>query len=135
IVVLESNAPPVLAAIPNKTVAEGVLLTFTASATDSDVPVQPLRFTLDPGAPPGASIDPGTGVFSWTPAETQGPATNSITVRVTEDPNGLTDARTFTVVVTELNGAPVIAPITDKSVAEGVLFVFTIPATDADSPG
>ena len=64
---------PVLAAIGPQTVAEETLLTFTATATDSDLPAQPLTFSLA-DAPAGASIDPASGVFTWTPTEAQGPA-------------------------------------------------------------
>ena len=52
-------------------VNEGTSLTFTASATDPDIPAQSLIFSLDPGAPAGASINPGSGVFKWTPTEAQ----------------------------------------------------------------
>jgi len=51
IVVNEVNAAPVLAAIGNQTVTEETLLTFTATATDADVPAQSLTFSLDAGAP------------------------------------------------------------------------------------
>src|SRR6185503_13086751 len=81
IVVLESNLPPVLAPIGSKSVTEGTLLAFTASATDPNGGQQ-LSFSLDPGAPVGASINPSTGTFFWVPAEPQGPATNLITIRV-----------------------------------------------------
>jgi hypothetical protein len=43
----------------------------------------PLRFSLDPGAPAGSQIDPTTGVFTWTPPD--GPLTQVVTVRVTDD--------------------------------------------------
>jgi hypothetical protein len=46
--------------------------TFTATATDSDLPAQALTFSLV-SAPPGAAIDASTGAFSWTPTEAQGP--------------------------------------------------------------
>jgi hypothetical protein len=47
--------------------------TFTATATDPDLPAQTLTFSLV-GAPAGAAIDSSSGVFSWTPTEAQGPA-------------------------------------------------------------
>ena len=50
--VVLSNAPPVLAAIADKIVLEETLLTFTNSASDSDVN-QTLAFSLD--APDGRS--------------------------------------------------------------------------------
>jgi hypothetical protein len=72
-------------------------LTFTASATDPDTG-QSIAYSLDPGAPTGASINSSTGAFSWTP--TSGGTTNSITVRATD--NGIpsqSDASTVTVIV------------------------------------
>lgn len=66
-----SNSPPVLAAIPNKTVNELSLLSFTATATDPDAG-QTLTFSLTGAVPAGASITAG-GLFQWTPTEAQGP--------------------------------------------------------------
>ncbi|MGE3640779.1 MAG: S8 family serine peptidase, partial [Pirellulales bacterium] len=77
-----SNVGPVLAAIGNKSVSEGSLLTFTASATDANSG-QTLTYSLASGAPAGATINATTGVFSWTPTEAQGAGSYSVTVRVT----------------------------------------------------
>lgn len=63
------NVAPVLAAIPPRTVDKGVLLTFTASTTDADLPADTLVYSLV-GAPAGASIHASTGVFTWTPTAT-----------------------------------------------------------------
>lgn len=85
-----ANADPVLAAIPNQSVVEASLLNFTASATDPDSG-QALTYSLV-GAPAGASIDPSTGVFSWTPVD--------------DNPSGTTfDDYPFTVRVTDSAGA------------------------------
>lgn len=78
-------------------------------AGNQDTPANTLTFSLDAGAPAGASIHPTTGVFSWTPTgaappklwrawlhpttgafswtptEAQGPGTFNVTVRVTDD--------------------------------------------------
>src|SRR5439155_6798254 len=83
--VAEVNSAPAVAAIGGKTVGEGSLLTFTATATDPDLPANVLSYTLDAGAPAGAAIDAATGVFSWTPTEAQGPGDYSVTVRVTDN--------------------------------------------------
>ncbi len=66
------NVAPFLAAIGDKSVDELVQLTFTATATDADLPVQTLTFSLV-DAPDGAAITTA-GVFTWTPTEEQGPA-------------------------------------------------------------
>jgi hypothetical protein len=135
ITVAEVNAAPVLNAIGNKTINEGSTLTFTATATDSDTPAQTLTYSLDAGAPPGAGINPANGVFTWTPTESQGPSTNAITVRVTDDGSpSLNDFETITVVVNEVNTPPVLAPIGNKVVDEGTLLSFTASATDSDVP-
>ena len=130
-----SNQPPVLAAIGNQSVDEISLLSFTATATDPDLPVNTLTFSLDPGAPAGATIDPVSGVFSWTTDETDGPGAYAVTVRVTDDgtPN-LEDFETITITVNEINQPPVLAAIGNQSVDEANLLSFTATATDPDLP-
>src|SRR5262245_2990197 len=111
------NSPPVLAAIPNQTINERTTLTLTASATDSDVPANLLTYSLDPSAPAGMSINSSTGVLTWTPTESQGPNVSTITVRVTD--NGvppLSDTKSFSVVVNEVNSPPVLAVIANQTV-------------------
>src|SRR5204862_6050991 len=81
----EANTAPELAAIADQSVDEGTLLQLVAGATDADVPANTLVFSLDAGAPAGAAISAGTGVFSWTPSEAQGPGDYSVTVRVTDN--------------------------------------------------
>src|SRR5207253_800737 len=108
IVVNEVNTGPVLAAIGNKTVDEGILLTFTAIATDADLPAQRLTYSLGAGAPVGAAVDPTNGVFTWTPTEAQGPSTNLVTIRVIDNGSpALGDVQTFAIIVKEVNSPPV----------------------------
>jgi hypothetical protein len=129
------NTPPTLSPIISKTVAEGATLTFTAVATDADVPVQTLTYSLT-DAPSGATIDPSTGGFSWAPTEVQGPGTYYIIVRATD--NGtppLYAERTVTIVVTEVNTAPVIADVPESAlIYRDSEYTFTATATDADVP-
>ena len=72
-----------LAAISNQSVAEGAPLTVTASATDADLPAETLTYSLVT-APIGATLNPTTGVFTWTPSEGDGPGTFPVTIRVTD---------------------------------------------------
>src|SRR5262249_39623828 len=58
------NAPPELRGIPDRTVRQGDPVTFTVHADDVDQ--QPLTYALVNG-PPGATINPNTGVFTWVP--------------------------------------------------------------------
>ena len=95
------NSSPVLGPIGNRIVYLGETLTFTAMATDRDLPPQQLSFTLDAGAPAGASINPITGAFTWTPST---PGIVNITVRVADNGTPIrTDSETITV---EVIGGP-----------------------------
>src|SRR6185295_7410866 len=49
---LETNRPPLLAAVTDRTIFGGKTLELAVSATDPDIPVQQLRFALS-NAPPG----------------------------------------------------------------------------------
>lgn len=135
VIVLESNAAPVLAPIENYTIEEGETVMFPASAWDTDQPANVLSFSVS-GAPNNAVIDPDNGRFVWTPQESQGPATNLISVIVTDDGQpGLSATQSFTVVVLEVNDRPVLDPISDISIPEGQTLTITNLATDADLPG
>lgn len=126
-----TNVAPVLASIPTQNVAEGSLLSFVANATDAngDTLVYSLIGT---STPVGASINSSTGVFTWTPTEAQGPGTYSFTAQVSD--GEFTNSKNFIVNVSEVNTAPVLASIGNKSVNENANLHFTISATDSDIP-
>ncbi|HWN93531.1 MAG TPA: lamin tail domain-containing protein, partial [Methylomirabilota bacterium] len=131
----QSNFAPALTPIGNKSVFEGHLLSFTASATDGN-PGQQLTWSIDPGAPAGAQVDSSNGVFHWLPGEPDGGSNYSITIRVTD--NGappMKDTRTFTVSVLKTNNVPVLNVPGDSVVGEGSLLTFMATATDQDLPG
>jgi len=128
------NHPAVLSGIPDFTILEKDTLTFTNGATDVDQPPQTLTYNLS-NAPAGATVGAGNGLFTWKPTELQGPATNLITVIVTD--NGtppLSAAQTFTVTVLESNEPPVLAEIPDRVIHAGMTLAITNSATDPDVP-
>ena len=128
------NVAPVLSSIGNKSGNENSLVTFTALAADADSG-QSLTFSLDAGAPEGAVINATSGVFTWTPAESDGPGVYSVTVRVTDNGTpALSDFETITVTVNEVNSAPALAPIGDRLADEGMLLTFTALGSDGDIP-
>ena len=93
----EVNKAPELAAIGSKTVLWGNALSFTASASDPDIPANVLTFSLV-GAPAGASIS-DAGAFSWTPTSGQ-IGSYTFTVKVVDNGSpSLSDQETITVVV------------------------------------
>ena len=129
----EVISPPVLSTIGNKWVNEQETLTFTATATDADLPADTLTYSLSGGVPSGASIDASSGMFTWTPTEAQGPGTYTFTVVVSDAT--ATDSETITVTVHEVNSAPILEPIGNKTVAEEETLSFVVTASDpSDSP-
>jgi len=94
-----------------------------------------LTFSLEPGAPSGATINPTNGAFTWTPTEAQGPVTNMVAVRVTDDgtPNQ-SDTKAFTVIVNEINQPPNLTTISNQIIHAGTTLRLTNSALDADIP-
>jgi hypothetical protein len=129
VIVREANAAPTFVGLTNATVPELVLYTQTLSGSDSDVPVQALSFSLVVG-PAGSGVT--NGVFAWTPTEIQGPSTNEVQVSVTD--GVIVTINAFTVVVTEVNAAPVFVGLTNAVVPESVGYTQNISASDGDLP-
>jgi hypothetical protein len=139
VVVTEVNVAPVFVLTPtNRTIAELTLLTVTNVATDADIPVQTLSYTLTVtnlgggGVVTNAAISTN-GVITWTPTEAQGPSTNRFTMVASDGALSVTNE--FDVVVLEVNVAPVfVLTPTNRTIAELTLLTVTNVATDADIP-
>jgi hypothetical protein len=119
---------PVLTSPGNKTVAEGSNLTFTLSATDAGG--EALTYSGS-NLPSGATVNPTTGVFSWTPTYYQA-GIYDVTF-VATDSTSLSDSKTIRITVTNVYDPPALASIGPKSGAEGSPLSFTISATDPQS--
>ena len=90
---------------------------------------------MESGAPPNSSFNSTTGVFTWTPTEAQGPSTNFVVIRVTDNGNPpASDVQTVTIIVNEVNLAPSLPALQDRTVNELSLLVVTNAATDGDLP-
>jgi DNA/RNA endonuclease G (NUC1) len=92
------NDAPTLAPISNKTVVLGNTLSFTAVASDIDLPAQSLTFGFVGEVPAGAAINSATGAFSWTPTQAQVGKIYNFTIRVTDSGN-LSSEQNFTVAI------------------------------------
>ncbi|MBA1419792.1 MAG: cadherin-like domain-containing protein [Epsilonproteobacteria bacterium] len=134
IAVAPVNDAPILDPIGNQNVDELSILTFTATASDADIPADTLTFTLDATSlAAGMSIDANTGVFSWTPTESDGGTTPTVTITVTDSGTGnLVDSETFTITVNDINTSPILDPIGNQNVDELSTLTFTATATDVD---
>jgi hypothetical protein len=95
-----TNAP-VLISVTNFVIRPGDSVSVTNLVVQG-TPVGAWVFSLDPGAPAGASINPTNGVLRWTPSCGQASTTNLITVRVTDSGwTNMTDAVSLTVAVSD----------------------------------
>src|SRR5262249_42075098 len=104
-----------------------------ATAIDTDLPPNHLTFELVSG-PSGLTVDTN-GLIKWQPTEDQGPGTNLVTVRVYDDGIlSLSATNSFTVVVQEVNLAPVLPHLPDLTIADSTPITVTNSATDDDRP-
>ena len=95
------NTRPVLAAITNQFVNPGSTISFTATASDRDVPaVQTLSYSLPVGSSLSATINSTSGLFSWATSPAQTPGVYSFSIRVTDNGTpALSDEKSFTITV------------------------------------
>ena len=119
-----------LAAVGDRAVDEGRDLTFVIGATDPDVPAQTLTFSAT-GLPAGATFDPATRTFSWTPTEAQGPGVfDGITFAVSDGVDS--DSETIRITVSETNAAPAAQLTGPAGGVRGQALAFTGAFTDTD---
>ena len=82
VTVNEVNTAPMLSLPSNTNIDELTSYSANATATDSDIPNNPLTFALVSG-PSGLTVSP-SGAISWMPSEAEGPSTNIVTISVTD---------------------------------------------------
>lgn len=76
---------PVVTPVGDQNVYPGETLVLQVLATDSNSPPETLTYSLEPGAPAGAVIDPASDRFTWTVANVTPPCVLPVTVRVTDN--------------------------------------------------
>ncbi|MDD5194778.1 MAG: C25 family cysteine peptidase, partial [Candidatus Omnitrophica bacterium] len=123
-----TNRAPVLSPIGNKSANENQMLTFNITASDLDGDA--LSYSAS-NLPLGAAFNNSTRIFSWTPAYTQ--AGNYTNVHFEVSDGNLTDSENITITINNVNRAPVLAAIGNKSINENSTLSFSISATDADN--
>jgi hypothetical protein len=133
VVVTEVNRPPSVTPVPRQGVEELALLEYTLLASDPDLPVDNLTFSLVSG-PTGLTVTPA-GAVRWTPGEGQGPSTNTVVVRVTDDGvPPLSATLEFVVVVREVNSKPTFIRETLPPATELATWLEANLAEDGDLP-
>ncbi len=133
VAVTEVNLPPLLSPIPDGSVAEGGRFAFTVPASDPDLPGNALLYTLDPGFPDGATLDPDTGEFVFQPGEAQGGQTFAVTFRVFDRGSpSLSATTTVSLTVKEVNHPPDLEPPSPQAVDEGSPLTLTLVGADPE---
>ena len=123
-------APPTITVPGPQTVNEGTLLTFSVSATDPDG--QPIFFRAS-GVPSGATFRDNhnnTGTFTWTPNMFQ--AGSYLVAFTADDTFGGLDTKSVRIEVLNVNNAPVLDPIGDRSVERGTSMAISVTGDDPD---
>jgi hypothetical protein len=125
-----TNHPPIVDSIGNKSVNEGQTLSFTISANDPDGDA--LTYSAS-NLPSGATFDPNTQTFSWTPSYSQAGNYTNVEFTVTDNGSPMQLAlEDITITVGNVNRPPVIAPVGPQTVLEHDPLTFTVSATDPD---
>jgi hypothetical protein len=127
-VYLPSNQPPRITSSPVTAADDASTYLYDVEAVDPDAQ-DVLTFSLEV-MPEGMTIDPATGVITWSPLRAQ-VGDHPVTVKVT-DSKGAFDTQPFTVTVAHINRPPVIAVPTPAPVPPGQRVTITPIASDPD---
>ena len=127
---------PSLPAIAQTNVNELTLLTVNNTATNFNIHSTITGYALV--NPPTNMVISASGIITWTPAQAQSPGTNTITTVVTNsnpydlvNPH-LTATNSFTVIVKEVNVAPVLPVIPTQTVNAQALLSVTNTAIETN---
>ncbi len=125
------NRPPVLADVANQTVDENSILSFTVSGSDPDQEDDGKLVFSAQNLPTGATFNPQTLAFTWTPTYDQSGFYDKIVFRVT-DPAGLMNEKTIHIVVNHVNRPPELAAVAAITGDEEQPVSFTLQGSDPD---
>src|SRR5205807_1850591 len=107
-------APVAIAAIATpQTVVETHLLTITPSLTLTSCAAGPLTWSVSPALPGGASLNPATGVITWTPSCGQQGNFGPFTFTATAATGEAGSSNAFTIEVDHKVGTVTVTAITD----------------------
>ena len=124
------DQPPLLVPPSDRAVREGERLRFAIDGYDPDGTEVSFESYL---MPPGARLNPSTGVFDWTPDFYQA-SDEPYLIPITIRSGDLAITETFEVVVLNVNGAPVFDNLTGFRIFEDQPFAFSAFAYDPDNP-
>ena len=141
VIVLESNLPPAFTStLGTQTVYATTTMNVSDGATDQDIPANTLTYAIVSAlSPSGVTINPNTGLVTWTPTTGQVGTTN-IYVSVTDynpwavNSQQLSVTNSFSVIVKGLTAPTWTSQPVSDVVGIGSGFSFTASATGFPTP-
>lgn len=134
IIILQSNSgnqQPVLEAVGNQIADEGQLFELVINATDPDNNTLTYQAT---NLPTGATFNPITRTFSWTPTFNQSGNYENIEFTVSDNGSPMElDVELIIITVGDINRAPELLSPGSQQVQENHILNFTIAASDPDN--
>ncbi len=134
VTVTVANGAPTITSTAGTAATEDTVFTYAATSTDADGPGA--TWSVGAGDTCGGSIDPSTGVYTFTPAGPTPPATCVMSVQVCDGgiPNRCA-TQTTTVNIAPVNDPPAITSTGPTAATEGQPLTYTPASTDPDGPG
>ncbi len=123
------NDPPAITSTPVSTATEEVVYAYHVQAEDLDLTDDMLTFELAV-YPQGMQINSTTGIISWTPTNTQ--MGDISVIVIVSDGNGGTDTHSFSIIVSNVNDAPIITSTPISTATEKVQYTYDVNAQDID---
>jgi hypothetical protein len=141
VTVANANEAPTVTSPASYSVAENGTAVATMTATDPDLPAQPLSWSIVAGGDSARfGIDSATGALSFVttpnfeaPADANADNVYTVTVRVSDGLGGSAD-RTLSITVTDVNEAPTVTSPAAMWMAENTTSAGVLSATDPDLP-
>jgi RHS repeat-associated protein len=121
------NRPPTITTAPVTAASAGLAYSYDAGATDPEGDA--LTFAL-PVAPAGMTIDPTTGVITWTPADSQ--VGSQLVVLSVTDTAGNSARQIYAVRVQPANRPPAIDSAAVLTATAGQVYRYDVSASDPD---
>ncbi len=131
ITVSNTNDALVISGVPNTSIAEDSLYSFTPSISDVDIGDSAV-FNIT-NQPSWASFSTTTGTLTGTPGNNDVGDYNNIVIGATDSGGAISNLSAFNITVSNTNDAPIISGVPATSVAEDSLYSFTPSASDVDA--
>ena len=128
--------PPILRAVSqaaNANVGQEFTFDVSSLASDPNTPPLPLSYSIAPGAPAGVSINPTTGLLSWSVPATERIGNYAVTVIASDNSSPpKTASETLTIAVVDPGSPPSVStPVVSTKQGLTITFTFSEPVDPA----